>query len=204
MEVLCREIGPLEADCYIVKCPEGAFMIDPGDDIDGLKRFIDEAGVMPSAIVLTHGHFDHMLGAAAMKKHLNAKVYIGEGDAHMLYSEKAALVIEHCSVTPFEPVYADELLTCGKLTLCGAEFEVIPTPGHTRGGIALYCAEEKVLFSGDTLFRHGYGRTDFPGGSMKELIKSLKTLLSLPDDTLVYPGHYESALLEEIKKGYNL
>lgn len=204
MEVLCRKIGMLSVNCYIIKCPEGAIMIDPGDDVPALKRFVSDSGTKPGAIILTHGHFDHMLGAAAMKKYLNAEVMIGEADARMLYEEKASMVIEGCSQTPFEPLHADLLLTPGKIRLMGAEFEVIHTPGHTPGGIALYSESEKLLISGDTLFYHGYGRTDFPGGSIKLLISSLRTLLSLPDDTMVYPGHDRSGLMGRIKEGYNL
>ncbi len=197
MRVDARAIGPLEANCYIV---DGHIMIDPGDDTAELDSFIADTGATIRAAVLTHGHFDHMLGAAHIKRVYGAKIYVSKADAHYLKDESAALVFGMAE-TPFEPVEADAYLEAGLTDIDGTAFEVLLTPGHTPGGVCLLSRENKLVFTGDTLFRFGYGRTDLPGGNMRELYGSLRSLLKLPDDIYVCPGHGEGATMGEIKQG---
>ena len=197
--VFSKPIGQLQTNCYIL----GSVMIDPGDDVPALKAFVEETGTKPKYILLTHGHFDHMLGAYAMREYLGAKVYIGKADALALSDSGICMASAWCA-TPFTPMEPDGFLDAGETEFDGLKFKVISTPGHTKGGVALYSEQHRILISGDTLFAHGYGRTDFPGGSMEQLAASLRTLLALPDDTMVYSGHYESALMSEIRKGYSL
>ena len=191
MNIYSEAIGPLAANCYIYN----GNIIDPGDDVPALLAFIDSSGVQPEKILLTHGHFDHILGAAELKRRFGCRIGISEADAPMLH-DRALCLAEFGSETPFEPLVPDFYLeSC-------PEYEIIPTPGHTKGSVCIYYNEAKLLFSGDTLFYHGFGRTDFPGGSMMELVASLRKLFELPYDTTVLPGHGESGILGEIKKSY--
>ncbi|MBR5985338.1 MAG: MBL fold metallo-hydrolase [Clostridia bacterium] len=198
MEISVKAIGECAANCYIV---EKTLMIDPGDDTGALDRFIAETGADIKTVIITHGHFDHLLGAAHMKEKYGARLLISEPDAPALYDRDTAIVPAY-SLTPFTPVKADAFLQPGKTELLGRECEIISTPGHTPGGICLYLPAEKVMFTGDTLFAHGYGRTDFPGGDMGQLIESLRNLLKMDSDITVYPGHYEEATLDRIRRGY--
>ncbi len=200
MKISVRALGPIKANCYIV---DGRLMIDPGDDTAGLDAFIREEGAGIEACVITHGHFDHMLGAQHIQKKYGARLMISRADAPALESAKKA-------VTPwdyedhFTPTQADELLDEGKREICGIPFELLLTPGHTPGGLCLLNREAGVLFTGDTLFRFGYGRTDLPGGDMAQLRRSLMRLLTLDDSLRVYPGHGESACLKDIKRSFGL
>ena len=198
MRVEAREIGPLAANCYII---DGHIMVDPGDDTGALDAFIADTRADIGAVILTHGHFDHMLGAAHIKRVCGAKIHISEQDEHYLWDKTAAVVFP-CANTPFEPLRADEYLKPGENVIDGERFEVLFTPGHTKGGVCVLSRENRLIFTGDTLFKHGYGRTDFEGGDIMALFQSLRTLLSLPEDTYVYPGHGESATLREIRRGY--
>ncbi len=197
MDVKMRVIGPVQANCYILN---GRIMIDPGDGVNELDAFIRDSGAQIDSVVLTHGHFDHMLGAAHIKKKYGAKIYVSAADAHCLTDEKYALVLPF-AVGRFEPCEADVLLNEGKVTISGTEFEVLLTPGHTEGGLCLLSREDRLVFTGDTLFSNGYGRTDLPGGDINKLFASLRRLLKLPEDYYVYPGHGEGALIGEIRGG---
>lgn len=194
MQIDHRHIGALEANCYIVN---GRVMIDPGDSAPQLDAFIRDIKANIGAVVITHGHFDHMLGAAHIKKTYGAKVFVSEADAPSLRDKSVALCLPY-GVTPFEPVNPDVILSEGACKIDGIEFEVMFAPGHTPGGICLINHAEKCVFTGDTLFRFGYGRTDLPGGNEAELFRSIRRLMRLPGDYYIYPGHGEGAFLSEI------
>ena len=198
MRISLKALGPLQANCYIVN---GLLLIDPGDDIPGLDAFIRAEDAHIECALVTHGHYDHMLGAAHMQKAHGAKILISRADKEALASAGVALVPADTN-TVFTPCQADECLDKGTVQLADIDFEVIPAPGHTPGGICLYSEAEKVLFSGDTLFRYGFGRTDLPGGNMHALVESLRLLLSLPEDTYVWPGHGEGGYMGDIRRSY--
>jgi hydroxyacylglutathione hydrolase len=169
--------GAYQENAYIVG---GDIVIDPGDDLEALVM----AAPSPRAVLLTHGHFDHMLAAGELQKKFGVPVYVHEEDAPMLADGTLAAYNAAFANLPMpEGIkwrrYEDEIFG----------FRVIHTPGHTRGSVCLYSQAEKLLFSGDTLFRAGYGRTDLPGGSDREMYDSLAGLLALPGDTRVLPGH---------------
>ena len=190
MDIKRIECGLLGANAYVI---DGKYLVDPGDDIDKLRRAIPK----PEAIFLTHGHFDHMLGAEIMQQESGAAVYLHVADAGMLTDEYlSAYNADYCRLKQPENIvrsdYPDKI--------CG--FKVLHTPGHTPGCVCLYNEEEKVLFSGDTLFRAGYGRYDLPGGNVQELVKSLNMLPTLPGDTKVYPGHGDMTTIEEECRRY--
>ena len=196
MHVEMRAIGSIEANCYII---DNRILIDPGDGKTEIDCFLADTGADIDTVVITHGHFDHMLGAAHIKKRYGAKIYISEADASSLWKKEIALCLPY-AVTPFEPIRPDALLSEGPITLDGVPFEVMATPGHTPGSICLINRSEKTVFTGDTLFQYGYGRTDLYGGDEIQLFHSLERLLALPEDYYIYPGHGAGALIGEIKK----
>ncbi|MEG1513346.1 MAG: MBL fold metallo-hydrolase [Clostridia bacterium] len=205
----CKRLvcGLYESNAYLIFAKDGqsAFLIDAGDDLAGLLSAIDASGARLQAIVLTHGHFDHILAAKGLREKTGAKVYIGAGDAPYLADQLLNCYDEQVSRAAFAPMEADELIGVpgreGVITLCGYDLRVLETPGHTPGGICLYCEEEKALFTGDTLFARGYGRMDLPGGSERDMVRSLKKLLALEDDVTIYPGHGPLATIGAARGG---
>jgi len=191
-----RVCGAYEENAYIVSV-EGrsdCVVIDPGDDVPALLQAVE--GKTVGAILLTHGHFDHMLGAYALREKTGAEIYIGEKDLPMLEDEKLNLYDAKVSREPFRPV-KDAKAYGETLEVCGMTFTVCETPGHTPGGVCLYEKGRGVIFTGDTLFLGGYGRTDFPGGSFSQLRQSLRFLLFLPDETVFYAGHGQHGRIGE-------
>ena len=174
-------------------CIDGELLIDPGDDLPTLARL---AGGI-KAILLTHGHFDHMLAAEELQKRTGVPVYVHPLDAPMLSDASLSAYNPEVSSLP-QPGH----IACTAYPESLFGFRVLHTPGHTPGSVCLYHEAEKVLFSGDTLFRAGFGRTDLAGGSMHQLLSSLRTLLALPRDIKVYPGHGESTTIDEECRRY--
>ena len=174
-------------------CIDGELLIDPGDDLPTLARI---AGGI-KAILLTHGHFDHMLAAEELQKRTGVPVYVHPLDAPMLSDASLSAYNPEVSSLP-QPGH----IACTAYPESLFGFRVLHTPGHTPGSVCLYNEGEKVLFSGDTLFRAGFGRTDLAGGSMHQLLSSLRTLLALPRDVRVYPGHGESTTIDEECRRY--
>ena len=180
-------VGQLETNCYVVTDEESlrCAVIDPGDESNTILDYLEENHLRCEAILLTHGHFDHVGAVEAVAEETGAKVYLnrrddtGGSDPHRPFT------------LPEGGSYYDEgdVITVGAL-----RFTVIATPGHTPGGVCLRCGE--ALFTGDTLFRGSCGRTDLPGGDMDEELRSLKKLCELPGDYEVYPGHMDPSSLE--------
>lgn len=187
-----RILGMVGTNCYLL-CNmdiKECVLIDPADSQDEISRMIDESGCSLKGILLTHGHFDHIMAADAVRDKYGVKVYAS-------CDEKNTLEQPHINLGEaygFKlSVKADVWHKDGEiLKLAGFDIEALHTPGHTEGGSCYYVREIGVLFSGDTLFCGSVGRTDFPGGSMSEIVRSIKEkVMVLPDDTKVYPGHGE-------------
>ena len=181
MQVRHLQLGQLGTNCYIVKTDRGAFVIDPACDAQRILAAAQEMGAKLDAVVFTHGHYDHIAAADDLgveKVHLHEK-------EEQLYLNPEYNLSGHFGAAFFGK--KQRVLLKDGDDFMG--FAVLHTPGHTPGGICLYNKEENALFSGDTLFCAGYGRTDFPGGSMLKLRESLMKLLALPGETKVYPGH---------------
>ena len=186
-------LGDFETNAHVVRVDEMAtdcLIVDTGLDDRDLVAFLADQQLEPAAVVLTHGHADHIVGLDALRRDfLQIKVYVHKLDATMLTDPQANL--SALTGMPFTTQPADVLLEEGDVvTEAGITLQVLHTPGHTPGGICLYAEQEGILFAGDTLFADGVGRTDFPGGSSAQLIESIQAkLLGLPDETVVYPGH---------------
>jgi hydroxyacylglutathione hydrolase len=186
-------VGGLSTNCYVVSSrkTKDAIVIDPGLDLileaDQIFDYVEQAGLTVKLIVNTHGHSDHINGDAIFQEKYNVPICIHHLDA-------ASLAVLENKNYP-----ATVLLNEGSLIEVGAEsLKVIHTPGHTPGSICLLC--ERLVFTGDTLFAGGIGRTDFPGGSDSEMQLSLQKLQSLPDNWLIYPGHGPTSMIGEEKR----
>ena len=190
MNIKTLQVGPIGTNCYIL-CDEAeklCAVIDPGGDASRVAAAVAKTGCAPCAILLTHGHYDHTGGVADLQARWpEIPTYLsrrdqGAGDSYMLQL--------------FPPVanakdYDEgDTVRVGSLTL-----EVLATPGHSEGSVTLRCGD--VLFCGDTLFAGSCGRTDFPGGSMKKIMVSLKRLGQLEGNLTVYPGHMEGSTLDQ-------
>lgn len=186
-------VGPVSTNCYLGINEESkeALIVDPGDRADQIRAMIEREGVKPVAILLTHGHFDHMMAAEELRRIYDIPVYAGEKEQEVL--ENASLNLSTGFIRKAYTMKADHYLSDGEeLILAGSRIKVLETPGHTPGGCCYYLAEEGILFSGDTLFCQSVGRTDFPGGSFDEIKKSIKEkLFLLPAETICYCGHGE-------------
>lgn len=193
MKIYKVVVGELATNCYIVSSDkENAFVIDPGDDVGKIKEVIAKNKLHVRFIVNTHGHIDHIRGNAD----LGLPLYVHEKEADMVSNPAKNLMSAFFGT--FKPVVPERLLKDGDtVALDELEFKVIHTPGHTLGCICL--SNDNVLFSGDTLFKDGIGRTDFPGSSLKQMQGSLKKLLHLKDSIVVYPGHGpETTIADEL------
>ncbi len=202
-------VGPIATNCYFLINNETkeALIIDPGAAAEPLYRKLQEGSYIPVAILLTHGHFDHA-GAVKGLKELAAKdqrelpVYAYKGERETLENPRINL---SRSMGGREEVYHADIYLADdeSVSIAGFTFTTLFTPGHTPGGCCFYFEEEGICFTGDSLFCSSIGRTDFPEGSMSDLVRSVKEkVLTLPEDTICYPGHDSVTTVGDEKK-YN-
>ena len=184
-------VGMLQCNCSIFgdEVTREAIVIDPGDDVARIHGRLTDLGLTLKQILITHAHIDHVGGALKLKKLTGAPIYMNEKDLEQLaIMDQQA---EWLGVKTPETAPPDVSLAEGSTVgLPSYPAQVLHTPGHTQGSICLHFAPLKLLIAGDTLFAGGIGRTDFPGGNSGQIIESIhERLLSLPDETLVLPGH---------------
>jgi len=193
-------VGSLQTNCYLVYDPKtnNTLIIDPADDGDYIIRKIKDLELNPIMILVTHAHFDHVLAVAELKLAYQIPFLMHRADLSILRRvQRTTKYFIGSQADP--PLMPDSFIENKELINFGMEqLKVITTPGHTPGGISFY--GKKRVFSGDTIFSDGVGRTDFPYGSKVELRKSIFRLLKLPSDTIVYPGHGPSTTLGEFSK----
>ena len=189
MEIQALQVGSIPTNCYLVFDPgrTDALVIDPGDDPERIFAALN--GRTPAAVLLTHGHFDH---TGALSAFAGVPIYIHEADAPMLSDPHLSVGDGNGDLRP-RPVATHLLADGEQMHLAGLDLAVLHTPGHTPGGVTYQIGD--ALFTGDTLFAHGYGRTDLPGGDFSALRRSLRRLLHLAGDFRVFPGHSESTTL---------
>jgi hydroxyacylglutathione hydrolase len=184
-------VGLLQCNCSIFgdEQTREAIVIDPGEEIDKITEVLDSHQLKVKAIVITHGHIDHVAGAHKLRSLTGAPVYMNERDMELLDAldvQARWLGVETPRRTEVDVVAHDGTV----LHLGRAEFHVLHTPGHTQGSLSLWIPEENKLVAGDTLFRDSIGRTDLPGGNTRQILSSIRTrLFVLPDHTVVFPGH---------------
>src|SRR5947209_19389169 len=186
-------VGPLQCNCSVIgdEKTHEAMVIDPGDQIEGILEILRQENLTLKQIVITHAHIDHVGGAMKRKADTGAPILMNQNDHALLkmLDVQAAWV----GMRPPGDVQVDEAIGQGRVLKIGEiTSNVIHTPGHTEGSICIYFPVEKKLIAGDTLFAGSIGRTDLPGGSMDKIMRSLHdTVLALPDETVVVPGHGE-------------
>lgn len=192
MNIKTIPVGQLETNCYVVVNEEtlACVVIDPGDESNAIMDYIESNRLRCEAIMLTHGHFDHVGAVNEILDQTGCALYINPRDEGYEVG-KSGMKFK----MPEGGKYYDD----GDIIVeAGLEFKVLATPGHTPGSVCLICGG--ALFTGDTLFRGSCGRADLPGGSMREEMRSLKKICELEGDYEVYPGHMDSSSLERERR----
>lgn len=207
MQITRFVVNMIQENCYLAwDDTHEAVLIDCGafypEEQQSITTFIKEHGLKLTHLWNTHGHFDHVFGASYIYKEYGVKIELCEQEKQT-YEAATQLMTNglHLNV-PLELAPVGRYFKDGdKLHFGNTTLEVIATPGHTPGGVCFYCAEESVLFSGDSLFRHGIGRCDLPGGNEESLVTALKTrILTLPERVQVLPGHGELSTIAEERR----
>ena len=200
----CQILGDFQTNSYVLTASQDSkdcLVIDTGLEAEALIGYLDENQLNPVAVVLTHGHADHVVGVEDLReKFPDIKVVIHKDDAEML--TRPTLTMSTLAGRMLKTAAAEVIIENeGPIEFAGINLEVIHTPGHTRGGICLYSAADGVVFAGDTLFATSIGRTDLPGGNYDQLIEGIKTkLLTLPEETKVFTGHGPATTIATEKK----
>lgn len=192
--VRCYPLGPIQTNCYVVSNKKkDCLIVDPGEEGSRLVNELRKSGLNPIAVLLTHTHFDHIGAVDAIREVFSIPLYVHEKELSWLAdplkngSGKYAELPNYVVKAPDE---AHVLKKEGELTIGEFTFEVAHTPGHSPGSVSFIFKEDGFAIVGDTLFEQSVGRTDLIGGSMDVLVKSIRTkLLTLPEDTIIYPGH---------------
>lgn len=206
LKIASLVLGMVETNCYIIyrekgteEAPGKCVIVDPADNAPFIIKKCREMCLKPEAILLTHGHFDHILAAEDIRRTFHTPIFAGEKEQTLLEDPSMNLTGVTGETMSLE---ADRFLRDGEtLSLADATWRVIFTPGHTEGSVCYYDKEDAVLLSGDTLFYESVGRTDLPTGSREKLFVSVsEKLFALPDDTEVYPGHGESTTIGNEKE----
>lgn len=201
MKIVTLPVGQMETNCYLVEDSGEVGIVDPGDDGDFIMRQIADLGAKPVWIVLTHGHFDHVLAVTELALAYNIQVYMHPDDKFLLKDAKRSA--EYFLRIEADPVIVatEPLIEGAELVVGKGKLKVIGMPGHTPGGICLYNEESKAFLCGDSVFAGGgVGRTDFKYCSAEDLEKSILKIMKLPEETTVYPGHGEETTIREFKK----
>jgi glyoxylase-like metal-dependent hydrolase (beta-lactamase superfamily II) len=195
-------VGPLRCNCSIIgdETTHEAMVIDPGDEIDDILALVRKHNLQVKQIVITHAHIDHVGGAMKLRAATGAPILLNQND----YALLKMLDVQAAWIGVPAPgnIEIDRSVTMGEAVSAGSHTaQILHTPGHTEGSICLYFEAEKKLIAGDTLFAGSIGRTDLPGGSMQKIMRSLhNTVMALPDETVVVPGHGEATTIGEERK----
>jgi hydroxyacylglutathione hydrolase len=196
-------VGPLQCNCSIIgdETTGDAMVIDPGDNIDAIAGILRENKLQVKQIVITHAHIDHVGGAMKLRALTGAPILLNQNDYALL--KMLDVQATWIGVPPPGNVLVEADLADGDSLQTGnLKASVMHTPGHTEGSVCLYLPAEKLLIAGDTLFARSIGRTDLPGGSYEKIMRSLHTrVMTLPDETVVIPGHGQRTTIGEEREG---
>ena len=189
MKITTLPLGMLQTNCYIVEQGDRCLVIDPGDEAGKVLAFLEKRSLTLEAILLTHGHFDHVGAVKSLAADTDCRVFLCDRELSL-----------PGAMTNGPLYYTDTYGEGDTLTLAGMTFAVLHTPGHTPGSVCLLFGD--TLFSGDTLFAGSCGRTDFPGSNPADMRRSLTRLAGLDDQITILPGHGESSTIAQEKR-YN-
>ncbi len=198
-------LGQLQANCYlIIDKKNNCLIIDPGDEAYFILEKIQKERLTPQAILVTHGHFDHIGAAGEIQLSFNIPFFITKEDDFLInrLNESANYFLGYNPhfIKPKNIKY----LSSKKFHVSSFMFYILKTPGHTPGSVCFYLKENNIIFTGDTLFKNGYGRYDFTYSDKNKLFNSIKTILQLPKKTVICPGHGEKSLIKNEKNLINL
>ena len=200
VRIVCKVVGPIETNCYILSCSETrkAIIVDPGGDADVIEAYIEEMRLEPVEIVCTHGHSDHIAAVGDLKERYGIPFAVHEADAGIV--KLSVREAPFWGMGKIKDPRIDRTLSAGDTIIFGsARGRVLHTPGHTPGGISILF--DGFVLVGDTLFNRSIGRTDLAGGDLDTLLKSIRTeLFTLPDETVVYCGHGPRTTIGEEKR----
>lgn len=199
MNVYTYPLGELQANCYLIENDGKGILIDPADEGSFLLEEIKRKNIILDGLYLTHGHFDHCMAVGEIQLSLDVPLYLHKKDQFLI--DRLESTAKH--FLGYAPIMVPpkkiEYIEPGELKILNLKLKIISSPGHTPGGLCYYFPDEAALFTGDTLFAGAIGRTDLSYSSKKDLWSSLKTLLALPEETTIYPGHGESTYIGEQK-----
>lgn len=199
------------SNCYVVKCDKTCFVVDPGEKkMREVIDFLEKNDLEMVAVLLTHGHWDHILGVNSMLEYKKVPLFVSEKGYEFLFNPELSLSSWYdANFKINENLDIRKLKENDMIGLSGITndennsiFKIIETPGHTLGDICYYSEKEKIMITGDTLFKGTYGRVDLPTSNPIEMGKSLKKLMQYPEDTKVYPGHSFDTTIGEEKRYY--
>lgn len=204
MKIIKFSLGQLQANCYFLIQDDACLIIDPADEAPFILEELQRRKLKLVGIAATHGHFDHVMAAGEVQKALSVKFYLSQKDLFLLdrLEETANFFLGYNPII-IRPTTINQLIGV-KCRIGAFEFEKLNTPGHTPGSQCFYFKNEKIIFTGDTLFNRGIGRYDFSYSSKNDLKKSLKSLLKFSAETAVYPGHGGKTLINNEKDILNL
>ncbi len=201
MKIATLQFNPIQENTYIIwdETLECA-IIDAGNcnarEHQALFNFISEHNLTPKLAINTHGHFDHIMGVEALRREYGVELAISEKDRFLLDTATPGSVVYGITIEEMPSTIDIDLDKCSQISFGNTTLEVIPTPGHTPGHVSLFAREEKILFTGDTLFKESIGRTDLPGGDYSWIMRSiLESVITLGDDVKVFPGHGPSTTI---------
>ncbi|WP_028783206.1 MBL fold metallo-hydrolase [Thalassobacillus devorans] len=200
MKIVQLPLGPLGTNCYILSEQERSLVIDPGGDSSQLIDYLTDNNLKPSAVLLTHAHFDHIGAVDDVRDHFDIPVYVHKAEANWLTdpNRNGSAFFQMGEITARNAEHHFEI---GEMVIGPFQLDVRHTPGHSPGSVSLVLRGEAIVIAGDTLFQRGIGRTDLPGGDMDTLLSSIrKELYTLPDSTKVYPGHGPATTIREEKR----
>jgi len=198
-------LGSLQANCYFLIEENDLILIDPGDDASFILEELQRQRLNLKAILATHGHFDHIGAVGEIQQSFNVSFYINEKDLFLVkrLNETAKYFLGYNPY--FLPINYLKNFPPSLRLRWASKLKIIYSPGHTPGSVCFYFEDEKIIFTGDTLFKSGIGRYDFSYSDKKKLFESLKKILSLPDETIIYPGHGEETTvgIEKINQPFS-
>jgi len=198
MRIHTYPLGELQATCYLIENEGKGILIDPADEGSFLLEELQRKNIELEALFLTHGHFDHCMAAGEIQMSLDVPLYLHKKDQFLI--DRLDSTAEH--FLGYKPIIIppkNVKYISSKLKVKSLKLQILETPGHTPGGVCYYFPDGKIVFTGDTLFAGAIGRTDLSYSNKKDLWSSLKTILALPEETTIYPGHGESTYIGEEK-----